>query len=404
MNKRYDYRILGRNFRVTNDTYVTGLNNNDLIIGGSGSGKTGGVLYPSLKATENESFVFIDSKGLMSKMFKSELEAKGYEVRILSFIHPEESCGYNPLDYIRFNTDGSIRYQDIVFLSRAIMPSLEKDEPIWEECGILILQFLIAFCFERLDKEDWNMNTIIDLYHVMIKPNGLQYFLDELDNRKESFAMKKLLEIQAYKSADKMYSSILGFVNIALAPFSYPESKSLLNTHNCIKLHDIGKRKHAVFIQVSDVDRTYDVLVNIFMTQVLKTLIEDADSNSGGRLKIPTRLYFDDMGANCTVPDFAKIISVIRSRDIYVSVILQSMAQLYAMYGEHDALAILSNCDHIVYLNSNDMSSVEYVSNRAFKTKESILNMSRTKEYILTSGERAVLIDKNPPYADIDFE
>lgn len=399
---RYDTRVLGRKYFVTNDTRVTGLNNNDLVVGGSGSGKTGGIIYPTLRNAENESFVFIDSKGLMSKMLKSELQKKGYDVHIISFIHPELSEGYNPLDYVGVD-DSGIRYQDIVSLSSALMPALDNDEPIWEENSKLILQFLLAWCFEKLEREEWNMNSIVDLYHILVKKDGLQHFIDSFEDDFSSFAAKKLLEIEANIAAEKMFASTVGFVNVALAPYSFPEMRRLLGNKDRCNLSDIANKKSAVFIQVSDVDRTYDSLVSVFMTQAMNTLISIADVREDGRLPIPCRLYFDDMASNCVVPEFAKIISVIRSRDIYVSIILQSLSQLYAMYNKHDAVTIVNNCDHIIYMSSNDIESVDYICSRANKTRESILTMDRTKEYVLTAGEIARLIDKHPAYSDVEF-
>lgn len=401
---RYDKRVLGRNFCVTNDTYVTNLNNNDLIIGGSGSGKTGGVIYPTLKCAQNESYVFVDAKGLMSKMFSEELESKGYDVKIISLIHPERSVGYNPLAYIRVDRNGHVRYQDIVTLANALMPTLDKTEPVWEEHAKIVIQFLIAWCVEKLDKKDWNLKTIVDLYHVLVRKEGIQYFLDMFDGDYSSFAAQKLLELHANKAADRMFASILGFVNVALAPYGYPEIQKLLCNESCVDWRVVGNKKQVVFIQVSDTDRSYDTLVNVMLTQALNTLIDSADSNKDGRLKVPCRLLLDDMGACAAIPDFARMISVIRSRDIYVSVILQSMSQLCAMYNRYDALTIISNCDHVVYLNSNDLDSVEYVCNRANRTKESVLNMQRSKQFVFTTGEKAQLIDKHPAYADVSYD
>lgn len=263
---------------------------------------------------------------------------------------------------------------------------------------------MLAWCVEKLDRADWNLKTIVDLYHILVKKDGLQYFLDSFNGSMDSFAAQKFLEIQANKNADKMYASILGFVNVALAPYGYPEIQKLLCNKSCVDLREVGNKKQVVFIQVSDTDRSYDTLVNVFLTQTLNTLIDTADSNHDGKLKVPCRFILDDMGACARIPDFSKTISVIRSRDIYVSVILQSMSQLYAMYNHYDALTIISNCDHIIYLNSNDLDSVEYISNRANRTKESVLNMERTKQFVLVSGEKALLIDKHPPYTDISYE
>lgn len=163
-------------------------------------------------------------------------------------------------------------------------------------------------------------------------------------------------------------------------------------------LYAVGQRKTAIFVQVSDVDRTYDTLVNVFVTQALKVLVEEADMNADGKLLVPTRFFLDDMAANCSIPDFDKTISVIRSRDIFASIFLQSVTQLYSKYSEYEAMTIISNCDHVVYMNTNDVGSAEYICNRAQKTMESVLNLERSKEYILIAGEKALCIDKHPPY------
>lgn len=403
MNNRYDTRVLGKNFCVTNDTFVTGLNNNDIVIGGSGSGKTGSVLYPTLKQCKNESIVFVDAKGLMAPLFREELEAKGYTVKILSFVHPECSAGYNPLDYIKVS-DGKICYQDIVSLARAMVPELDNHEPIWQENVVLVLQMLLAFCMEQLEESERNMKSILDLYHILVKPDGFQYFAEALSDTPNSFAAQKLWELQANQPAERMLASIFGFVNVTLAPFSYPEIQGIIGNADKIELRKIGMSKHAIFVQVSDTDRTYDNIVNVFMSQALQVLIAEADKNKDGRLKVPTRIVFDDMGATCKVPDFANILSVIRSRDVYVSIVLQSLSQLYSKYGIFDSTTIISNCDHIVFLHSNDKESAEFIGYRANRTVENILCMPRNKQYILTSGKRAVMVDKNTPYSEVRIE
>lgn len=110
----------------------------------------------------------------------------------------------------------------------------------------------------------------------------------------------------------------------------------------------------------------------------------------------------DDFATSAKIPDFDKVISVIRSREISVSLILQSMTQLESMYGKEAATTIVNNCDHLLYLGSQDQQTAEFIGCRAYKTPEAILCMSRSKAYLLTNGEKAQLVDKVSPYSTME--
>jgi len=97
--ERYGNRILAKNVHVSNDTKITGLNNNDLIIASSGAGKTGSYVVPNIQNLDS-SLVVVDTKGQLYRLFAEELEKKGYNVYCMNFINPKTSCVYNPLDYI----------------------------------------------------------------------------------------------------------------------------------------------------------------------------------------------------------------------------------------------------------------------------------------------------------------
>ena len=147
MRTNSNVRFLAENITVSNDTRVTGLNNNDLIIGSSGSGKTGGYVIPNIQNISG-SLIVTDTKGRLSKMFTGTLKIKGYKVFTLDFVNPMNSCGYNPLMVIRRKPNGKYREQDILSLASAIMPLLDKEEPFWEKAASGYIAFLIAFCLE----------------------------------------------------------------------------------------------------------------------------------------------------------------------------------------------------------------------------------------------------------------
>lgn len=169
-------RLLAENITVSNDTKVTGLNNNDLIIGSSGSGKTGGYVIPNIQNISG-SLVVTDTKGRLSKMFSNTLKRKGYKVYTLDFVNPMNSCGYNPLRAIRRKPNGKYREQDILSLATAITPILDKDEPFWEKAASGYIASLIAFCLETCGVQDRNLKTVCELHHIFI----IDTFLDTYD-------------------------------------------------------------------------------------------------------------------------------------------------------------------------------------------------------------------------------
>ena len=411
MNNRYDYRYLGDGIKISNDTRTTHLNNNDLIVGSAGSSKTGSIVYAQLKSLKDSSLIVADTKGRLAGMFKKELQAKGYKVRILDFVNPENSCVFNPMSYIRKSGKGMYKDQDIARLATALVPSLDKHEPFWEMSARSMIEFFIAYTLSALPKEDHNMYTVSRLYRAFLKPRGESAFLPWLDAHPDSLAAKRYSQIKGMQSGEKMMSSIYGFVNLALKPFDYEEFRNVFDP-NCftktkngknakrtaIDIASLGEEKTVLFLNISDSDHSMDAMVNIFYTQALQTLMSEADKNEDGQLKVPVRIMMDDFASSAVIPDFDKLISVVRSRDIWISIICQSFSQLRTLYSESQALTIINNCDHIVYTGSNDMSSAQFIGTRALKTPEVILCMDRDKEYVLEAGKPVLLVHKIPPY------
>ena len=393
-------RFLAEGVAVSNDTRVTGLNNNDLIIGSSGSGKTGGYVIPNIQNISG-SMIVSDTKGRLYKMFKSELEAKGYDVYVLDLVDPLKSCGYNPLKGIRRYSSGKYREQDVLTLANTIMPSLSTYDPFWEQAAAGYIAFLIAYCLEVLDEDEHTMTSVCKLHQAFIKPNGELPFLRWSEKHPNTFASKKFNQIRSSSAAEKMWSSIEEFVNRALESFEFEEARTIFENPKCFDIQDLGRKKTVLFLNVSDTDRTFDRLSNVFYTQALQLLCSLADSNDDGRLEVPVRIIMDDFASSAKIPDFDKVISVIRSREISVSLILQSMTQLESMYTPAEAKTIVNNCDHLLYLGSQDIDTAEFIGCRAYKQPEAVLCMPRDSAVLMTSGEKARVVKKIRPYSTL---
>ncbi|MCR5716627.1 MAG: type IV secretory system conjugative DNA transfer family protein [Lachnospiraceae bacterium] len=406
--ERYSYRYLGEGFRVSNDTRQTHLNNNDLVVGSSGSCKTGSIIYTQLKSLQDSSLIVADTKGRLAKMFSAELRDKGYVVKTLDLVNPEKSCLYNPLDYIRKNSDGTYKQQDIARMVEALFPvKLSGDDPFWELSARSVLELFVDYALSALPEEDHNMYAVAKLYRAFISPTGEGAFVPWIREHPQSLAAKRYYQIKGMQKADKTLSSIYAFVNVALKIFDYEEYRHVFDpemprsrrNREILDIAKLGTEKSVLFLNISDSDHSMDIMVNIFYTQALQTLIAEADQNPDGQLSVPVRIIMDDFASGALIPGFDKLISVVRSRDIWLTLCVQSLTQLETLYSPSQSLTIQNNCDHIVYMGSNDLLSAQLIGTRAKRTPEVILMMDRQKEYVLEAGKPVSLIPKIPAYS-----
>ena len=385
---------------VSNNSQETGLNNNDLIIGPSGCGKTGSYVVPNLQNPEG-SIVVSDTKGQLYRLMKNPLEKKGYKVCCLDLVNPQNSCGYNPLSAIRKHQNGKVFEQDILTLANTIVPELDKHEPFWSLAAAGYVAFLVAYCLEALEPKLHNLISVCCLHDMFIRPNGDLAFAEFAEAHPDSFTARKYNKISSIRNVEKTWNCIAEFSNRALEPFDFNEAEAIFCGENSFDISSLGKDKIALFINTSDTDRTFDNIANLFYTQTLQLLCAQADKNKTGRLDVPVRLIMDDFASGAKIPDFDKIISVIRSRDISVSIIIQSLSQLESLYSHAEAMTIINNCDHILFMGSRDVETSEFIAYHLGRMPETVLGLPRDKMILITSGEQGRIVDKIKPYCTL---
>ena len=391
------FRILAQDELVSNNTWETNLNNNDLIVGPTGSGKTRYYVKPNLLQM-NESVIVTDTKGSLRREVGPVLERAGYRVLDVDFTNVGNSYGYNPLDFVRRNPQtGAPREQDIMKIASTLVPIEDPTQPFWEQAAKNLLGCFIGFAMEYLNPAERTLDKIAMLLSgTKPSPNGQAKGRTErlLDNyaadHPHSFTARKWTAFRPTTSADRMYASVLGILSEKLDPFTFDDAAELFSRAERIDFAEIGQRKTAVFLTVSDTDRSLDRLVSLFYTQALQMLCDFADNECpGGALPVPVRLYLDDFATNCRIADFDKIISVIRSRNIAVSVVLQSITQLETLYAHPDAMTIVNGCDHLLYLGGQDVETAELIAKKACRTVETILEMPVEDAWLFERGKRA---------------
>lgn len=399
----YGERILAESYTVSNNTRATNLNNNDLIIGPAGAGKTGGYVIPNMLSS-SESIIVADTKRSLCRKYEKTMRDMGYKTYIIDFVDPENStASFNPFDYIRRDKNGKANEMDIETIASSLVPLLNRHDPYWETAARNILCSLIGYTLEMFAPEEQNLATVNELYRIMLcrtpSPDGVSYLEEHIVNHPDSYASKQYKFYRSITQVDRTWNCITQALSNSIRAFDVDGITSLLNCKNRINIADISHEKSVVFLNISDSDHAFDKLVNLFYTQALQALIGEADRSASSRLEIPVRMILDDFATNVVIPDFDKTISVIRSRDIAVSIIVQSLSQLSSMYTKPQADTIVNNCDHVLYLGGSDSDTASYISSRANKSKETVLAMPLDKVYVMERGKQGVLLDKIKPYS-----
>lgn len=400
-------RILAEGVCRNNDTRITGLNNNDLVIGPTGAGKTRGYVIPNLLHPSGESFIVADTKGNLHKAYGTHLRSLGYETAVIDFVDCLHSPnGYDPIQLIGRNEEtGRFKEQDILRISAALCPvSALAREPYWEQAAQMLLSSLIALALERFTEESRTMETVCYLA-TRLGSDWLDGLFEDLAiSDPQSFAVREYRLATINKEADKMSASVIGILVNALHPLSFDGTKHLYGAQRQVDIPTLGHKKTALFVTVSDNDRSLDRLVNVFYTQLIQELIREADRQPGSALPVPVRFILDDFATNTVIPDFDKIVTTIRSRGISVSLIVQDLTQLSALYGEAVGAVIANNCDTWLYLGGQDVGTAERLSRKLHRTADSILELGLDEAFLFARGTKPRQVRKYNLCADAAYQ
>ena len=380
------YRILADGVTASNDTWATGLANHDLIIGPTGGGKTRNYVLPNLLSSE-ESFIVTDTKGTLRRQVGGILERRGFQLLELDFTDLLHSpWGYNPLRFIRYDMERECwNEQDIITVAAALVPVEDKTQPFWEYAARNLLEALIGYTLECLPAEEHDLTSVARLFSEA-ETGVLDELMRELCTIDPGgFVAMRWRSLQTCRRADKMYGSILGILAQKISNFSFSGAQEMFINPNQVDFAAISHTPTAVFVRVSDNDFSLNNLTSLFYTQALQIFMAEADSRPDGRLQIPVRLYLDDF-ANLNIPDIDKTISVIRSREISVSIAIQSITQLEGLYGHAKAVTIIDNCDHLLYLGGQSVETARFIGAKANKPVSTILNMPLDRAWLFERG------------------
>lgn len=370
VNKKYAQQPKSENKLLTQNVAI-GLNAkkhrrnlNTLVIGGSGAGKTRFFCKPNLMQCCRNSYFVLDPKGEIVRDVGELLSQKEYEVRVLDLISMEKSHCYNPFVYLQSDND----IQRLVTnLFKATTPKgSQSNDPFWDTSASMLLSALVYYLHYEAPEDEQNFAMVMEMLRAGAieneedsRPTPLDYLFADLEmDRPDHIALKYYRSYHA--GSAKTLKSIQITLAARLEKFNL-ESLAALTCTDELDLASMGEKKVALFAIIPDNDSSFNFLVSILYTQLFQQLFFSADHIHGGALPIPVHFLMDEF-ANVSLPDdFDKILSVMRSRGVSVSIILQNLAQLKALF-EKQWESIVGNCDEFLYLGGNEQSTHKYVS------------------------------------------
>ena len=361
----YKNIILSQNMRLGLNAKKHRRNLNVLVVGGSGAGKTRFYAKPNLMQC-NTSFIVADPKGEMLRSIAPLLIENGYDIKVFNLIEPENSDGYNPFVYIRKDEDVIKLISNLI--QNTTPKNASQNDPFWEKSEIALDSALMLYLLHEAPPEEQTFEMLMFLIENAATvededESGYQSPVDILfqgleDEKPEHIAVR---QYKIFKQASgKTAKSILISAAVRLAAFNLPEIAKMTSYDN-LDIGTLGERKRAIFCVIPDNDNSFNYLVGMLYTQAFQALYFNADNNHGGELPIPVHIVMDEF-ANVALPDnFERILATMRSRRIFVSIIIQNMAQLKALFKDSWE-NITGNCDTLLYLGGNEQSTHEYIS------------------------------------------
>ena len=337
-------------------------NLNACVIGSSGSGKTRFWLTPQLLQAHS-SYVVVDPKGGTLDQCGRFLQREKYRVRVFNSIDFSKSMHYNPLAYIK--TESDVLKFVTALIANTKGDGKEGDE-FWTKAETLLYCALVAYIVFEGPEEERNMNTLVEMINSMevreddeTFKNAVDYMFDGLERRSpQHFAVR---QYKKYKLASgKTAKSILISCGARLAPFDIPQLREIMS-YDELELDRMGDRRTASFFCISDTDSTYNFLVALAFSQMFNLLCERADNVHGGRLPHHVRVLWDEAANTGQVPQLEKLVAVIRSREVSLCLLYQQLAQCKAIYDKH-AETILGNMDSVVFLGGREASTIKEIS------------------------------------------
>ena len=409
--KEYDSLILGDGPKGTYsmDPQISQVNNNVLVIAGTGGGKTKSVVEANLLHAFHQSLTVLLTKRRLLDQYAPLLRSRGYDVKVLDLVNPDRSdVGYDPMLHLSDETD-------IIGLSKAVVGSsgcTSAAEPYWETSAADLFAAFIKLA-RLLYGDRARMADVLKLIQKTDYPPMIEE--DDCDCMPLLRTLNPIDQFVALRKKDpQMYMSWLQFTNnasntracIRSMLFSAVNSvmtegiRQIMAMPEQLKFTDLVNRKTVLFILTSPVNPALHPFANLALGSLFKELFEYAESLPGGRVPVPLTAICDDFATGGKIPNFQQHISIFREKGIAVMMLVQSLSQLDSMYGYPASITIQDNTDNIIYMGGNNLKTAEQMAQRIDRPMNEVLALPRGQIYLFRSGQKALQMQRYQIFKD----
>ena len=356
-------KVFTKHFRVGLDGRKHRRNLNTVVVGGSGAGKSR--FYALVNLLQGcSSYFVLDCKGELLHMTGTFLKMRGYEIRVLDLLSMEKSHCFNPFAYLQ--TDNDVQ-KLVTSLFKATTPKgSQSNDPFWDTAASMLLSAIIFYLLYEAPEEEQNFSMVMEMLRageVREDDETYQSPLDELFERLEMRSPDHIA-VKYYKDYHSGSAKTLKSIQITLAArlekFNLASVAALTATDE-LELASLGEKKMALFALIPDHDVSFNFLVSMVYSCTFEQLFRLADNKYNGALPVPVHFLMDEF-ANVSLPDdFDKLLATMRSRNVFVSIIIQNIAQLKNLF-EKQWESIMGNCDEFLYLGGNETGTHKMIA------------------------------------------
>ncbi|WP_308557348.1 VirD4-like conjugal transfer protein, CD1115 family [uncultured Lactobacillus sp.] len=406
------------------------LNDNTLVVGTSGTGKTYSFVEPNV-LQGNANYVIADAKGAILNNVGQSLKKLGYRLQVLNLIDLKHSMSYNPLQYLKSELDITNFADQVITTDPSGFRGKINSDPFWNNSSRSLLEALILFVKENLPEQEQTMGTVTRLFSVINTDlagidNALAtlgdnekgfYFADQDDDNDatlgtklfdwlreknpNSQAVRKWDTVAQSRGSERTWSSICGILGAALSVYTYSDIENLLSS-NQIDFETLLEPKTAFFILYDDADPSKNFVSNVLYEQLISFLYHKAFELEDNKLPVKIRFFLDDF-KNVVIPHFDDYLATARSRNISFCMMLQDESQLRAKFGPNTP-SVIGNCSSYLLTGTIDLTMAQVAAARFNRDTKSIRLMD-TDCFLLDAGGHLIQTKrydykKHPNYVD----
>lgn len=432
-DKKFDVYPLSRDGScyLNTDTVNTGCNNNIIAIGGTGSGKSRGIVTPILLNMEENNCICTFTKSNVMNNMAAILRDKGYTVKILDLVNDEQSdVTCDLLTLCKNDKDIKVLAKSIVNGNKEARKNRSNSDPFWDDTAASLIYGVLRYVWRGLYEGGRSLHAALKLMNdikLFNEPTSSPFgpreklsFVKVMDETPEEWKKhleneedRRLInlyplhwEFRKLKEADSVVytiwtsfltlaqvtaSCVVTSVQTAISEFYAPKPNY---TADNWKPTELLKEKQALFILTSPVNQSYASYVAVLYSHLIADLFELGEKQPNGVLPHQVNIICDDFATGAPIPRFADYISIFREKGIATAIMLQNLSQLNSMYGSYEAETIVNNCDTLIYMGGMDLNSANFVAARVDVPVAEVARMKQGKEYVIQRGKEPVKTDR----------